>query len=99
MSHPIRHILVKDGVAGGEEPPGSRGCRGCLSPPDFTGMAQRQRAGLITPRSPDRNGLPVFILRKLYRSCHGDNRQVGGGGCLSPLLALNSVYSAAELGQ
>jgi hypothetical protein len=26
----------------------------------FTGMAQRQRAGLITPRSLDRNGLPVF---------------------------------------
>jgi hypothetical protein len=26
----------------------------------FTGMAQRQRAGLITPRSPDRNGLPVL---------------------------------------
>ena len=26
----------------------------------LTGMAQRQRAGLITPRSPDRNGLPVF---------------------------------------
>jgi hypothetical protein len=28
---------------------------------DFTGMAQRQRAGLITPRTLDRNGLPVFI--------------------------------------
>jgi hypothetical protein len=27
----------------------------------FTGMAQRQRAGLITPRSLDRNGLPVFL--------------------------------------
>ncbi len=25
----------------------------------LTGMAQRQRAGLITPRSLDRNGLPV----------------------------------------
>ena len=32
-----------------------------LSPQQhFTGMAQRQRAGLITPRSLDRNGLPVF---------------------------------------
>ena len=29
--------------------------------PILTGMAQRQRAGLITPRSLDRNGLPVFI--------------------------------------
>ena len=27
----------------------------------LTGMAQRQRAGLITPRSLDRNGLPVFL--------------------------------------
>ena len=27
----------------------------------FTGMAQRQRAGLITPRSLDRNGLPVLF--------------------------------------
>ena len=26
----------------------------------YTGMAQGQRAGLITPRSLDRNGLPVF---------------------------------------
>ena len=26
----------------------------------FTDMAQRQRAGLITPRSLDRNGLSVF---------------------------------------
>ena len=30
------------------------------SQPLFTGMAQGQRAGLITPRSLDRNGLPVF---------------------------------------
>ena len=36
--------------------------------PYFTGMAQRQRAGLITPRSPDQNGLPVFFL-------------LGGGAC------------------
>ena len=28
----------------------------------FTDMAQGQRAGLITPRSLDRNGLPVFII-------------------------------------
>ncbi len=28
----------------------------------FTGMAQGQRAGLITPRSLDRNGLPVFFI-------------------------------------
>ena len=26
----------------------------------ITGMAQRQRAGLITPRSQDRNLIPVF---------------------------------------
>ena len=29
--------------------------------PHNTGMAQRQRAGLITPRSLDRNQLPVFL--------------------------------------
>ena len=34
----------------------------------FTGMAQRQRAGLITPRTLDRNELPVFYIRLLYRS-------------------------------
>ena len=28
----------------------------------LTGMAQRQRAGLITLRSLDRNGLPVFFI-------------------------------------
>ena len=27
----------------------------------LTGMAQRQRAGLITPRTLDRNELPVFL--------------------------------------
>ena len=32
------------------------------SQPLFTGMAQGQRAGLITPRSLDRNGLPVYII-------------------------------------
>jgi hypothetical protein len=26
-------------------------------------MAQRQRAGLITPRSLDRNGLPVYFFK------------------------------------
>ena len=35
---------------------------------NFTGMAQRQRAGLITPRSLDRNGLPVFIIRS-FQNC------------------------------
>ena len=35
----------------------------------LTGMAQRQRAGLITPRSLDRNELPVSIsIQLLYRS-------------------------------
>ena len=35
----------------------------------LTGMAQRQRAWLITTRSLDRNGLPVSIpIRQLYRS-------------------------------
>jgi hypothetical protein len=38
---------------------------------NFTGMAQRQRAGLITPRSQDQNLLPVFsnssALEKLTR--------------------------------
>ena len=28
----------------------------------FTGVAQRQRAGLITPRSLDRDGSPVFFI-------------------------------------
>ena len=28
----------------------------------FTGMAQRQRARLITLRTPDRNGLPVLLI-------------------------------------
>ena len=83
---PLNPLLVKEGCGEPSKVPHS-----------FTGMAQRERAGLITPRTQDQNLLPVFILRKLYRSCHGDNRQVGG--CLSPLLALNSVYSAAELGQ
>ena len=27
-------------------------------------MAQRTRAGLITPRSLDQNGLPVFFIKK-----------------------------------
>ena len=27
-----------------------------------TGMAQRKRAGLITLRTPDRNGLPVLLI-------------------------------------
>ncbi len=29
-------------------------------PTTNTGMAQRKRAGLITPRSPDQNGLPEY---------------------------------------
>ena len=33
--------------------------RGPSSPSTFTGVAQRQRAGLITPRSYDRNVSPV----------------------------------------
>ena len=41
----------------------------------FTGMAQRKRAGLITPRSSDQNGLPVFIIRSFIRSCHAVTQQ------------------------
>ena len=33
----------------------------------LTGMAQRQRAGLITPRTLDRNGLPVFFQFASFR--------------------------------
>ena len=36
--------------------------------PVLTGMAQRKRAGLITPRSLDQNGLPVFTLCQFYRN-------------------------------
>ena len=36
----------------------------------FTDMAQRQRAGLITPRSLDRNGLSVFNLFAFYRNAN-----------------------------
>ena len=32
------------------------------TPKHFTGMAQRQRARLITLRTPDRNGLPVLLI-------------------------------------
>ena len=32
----------------------------------LTGMAQRKRAGLITPRSLDRNGLPVFLYENTF---------------------------------
>jgi hypothetical protein len=31
-------------------------------------MAQRQRAGLITPRSLDRNGLPVSFNSRVYKN-------------------------------
>ena len=47
-----------------------------LSPQQhFTGMAQRQRAGLITPRTLDRNGLPVFSNSQFSElpSCHHSN--------------------------
>ena len=36
----------------------------------LTGMAQRERAGLITPRSLVRIQLPVFIIRSFIRSCN-----------------------------
>ena len=39
-------------------------------------MAQRQRAGLITPRSLDRNGLPVFIIRRFTRTYHAVNTAI-----------------------
>jgi hypothetical protein len=52
--------------------PRKGGVRGTLGSPVLTGMAQRQRAGLITPRSLDRNELPVYIsLHLLYRSRRG----------------------------
>ena len=41
--------------------------------PHFTGMAQRQRAGLITPRSLDQNQLPVFSIRRFTRTYHAVN--------------------------
>ena len=51
----------------------------------FTGMAQRKRAGLITPRSHDRNVLPVFSslhpVFKTLRNVSGSvtkNRVVNG---------------------
>jgi len=31
----------------------------------LTGMAQRKRAGLITPRTYDRNILPVFFMNMI----------------------------------
>ena len=40
-------------------------------------MAQRQRAGLITPRSLDRNELPVFHIRSL-QNLLGDIRPPKG---------------------
>ena len=41
-------------------------------------MAQRKRAGLITPRTLDRNELPVFItLQLLYRSSISPFSSVG----------------------
>ena len=39
-----------------------------LSVVGFTGVAQRKRAGLITPRTPDRNGSPVFVKLDIKRS-------------------------------
>ena len=36
-------------------------------------MAQRERAGLITPRSLDRNELPVFYIRRFTRTGHAVN--------------------------
>ena len=39
----------------------------------FTGMAQRQRAGLITPRSLDQNQLPVFSICRFTRTYHAVN--------------------------
>ena len=40
-------------------PPSSSHCK-CFNAAKPTGVAQRKRAGLITPRSLDRNGSPVF---------------------------------------
>jgi len=42
----------------------------CQYSTHFTGMAQRQRAGLITPRSLDQNQLPVFYIRRFTRTYH-----------------------------
>ena len=36
----------------------------------LTGVAQRKRAGLITPRTPDRNGLPVLSSNRTSASRH-----------------------------
>ena len=49
--------------------PSSRRQAGRKTEP-FTGMAQRERAGLITPRSQDQNLLPVFITHRIGASRH-----------------------------
>ena len=36
-------------------------------------MAQRERAGLITPRSLDQSQLPVFYIRRFTRTYHAVN--------------------------
>ena len=48
-------------------PPRKGGVRGTWVPRSLTGMAQRQRARLLTARTLDRNGLPVsfYLLEKM----------------------------------
>ena len=40
------------------------------TPTHITGVAQRKRAGLITPRTPDRNGSPVLFIKSHQCSRH-----------------------------
>ena len=51
----------------------------------ITAVAQRQRAGLITPRSLDRNGLPVFSY-----SCALQKRTVNA---LATLNLCNTLFT------
>lgn len=43
-------------------------------PQNYTGMAQRQRAWLITTRSLDRNGLPVLSSFRTSASWHLEHK-------------------------
>ena len=57
-----------------------------------TGMAQRQRAGLITPRSLDRNGLPVSTREPRFSFNPSLHRRQGVRGTACPLHHIASVH-------
>jgi hypothetical protein len=56
-------------------------------------MAQRQRAGLITPRTQDRNLLPVSIIHRIGASRHLSNTYCQG--VLKPLPSSTSFVPVA----